>query len=49
VLDAPQLRNNAFARGRAQTRVLDGACVSIDSSGNRISEAERLKKLLEKE
>lgn len=42
ILDAPQLRNNRFARGAIQTRILDGACVSVDGDGHPLSEAERL-------
>lgn len=44
ILDAPHLRNNAFARGDIKT-IIDarGACVSIDpSTGEPIPEAERL-------
>ncbi len=49
ILDAPQLKNNPFARGIAQTRIINGACVSVDEQGRRISEARRIRKLLEKE
>jgi methylmalonyl-CoA mutase cobalamin-binding subunit len=46
ILDAPQLRNNRFAQGKINTRILDGACVSIYPNGTRLSEAERLAKFL---
>ncbi len=42
ILDAPQLRNNRFARGALQTRIIDGACLAVDESGRPLSEAERL-------
>jgi methylmalonyl-CoA mutase cobalamin-binding subunit len=29
LLDAPQLRNNKFALGRVNTRIVDGACVEV--------------------
>ncbi|MCI0519670.1 MAG: methionine synthase, partial [Chloroflexi bacterium] len=48
LLDAPQLRGNRFARGvasKAQTRIIGGACLAIDSSGRPISESERLEQL----
>jgi methylmalonyl-CoA mutase cobalamin-binding subunit len=47
VLDAPQLRNNRFARGQIITRIIDGACVAVDSAGNRLDERERLAALSE--
>jgi hypothetical protein len=47
ILDAPQLRNNAFARGRVNTRIDDrGACVAFDpDSGQALSESERIQRL----
>ncbi len=42
ILDAPQLKNNPFARGEVQTRIIDGACVSVDAAGKRISEKKRI-------
>ena len=45
ILDAPQLRNNPFARGNISTRIINGACVAVDSDGNPISEAQRLEVL----
>jgi len=49
ILDAPQLRNNPFALGQIQTRIVGGACVAIDSSGKPISEEQRLKEFLTQE
>lgn len=46
MLDAPQLRNNPFARGQVNTRIVDGACVAVDESGRPISEVERTVQLL---
>lgn len=47
ILDAPQLRNNRFALGRAVTEIDSrGACVPVDpSTGRAWSEAERLASL----
>ena len=42
ILDAPHLKNNPFAQGAIQTRVLNGACLVTDSAGNPISESTRL-------
>jgi hypothetical protein len=42
ILDAPQLRNNPFAKGTIQTRILNGACCAVDEEGQALSEAERL-------
>jgi methylmalonyl-CoA mutase cobalamin-binding subunit len=49
VLDAPHLQSNPFARGTIQTRIVDGACVVTDSSGNPISESIRIHQLLTEE
>ena len=45
ILDAPHLRNNQFARGEIETRILDGACEAVDQQGKKLSEADRLKQL----
>ncbi|MCS7039274.1 MAG: hypothetical protein NZP34_06700, partial [Caldilineales bacterium] len=47
VLDAPQLRNNPFGRGRVRTAIIGGACVAVDQAGNPLSEAARLRAFLE--
>ncbi len=49
ILDAPHLKNNPFARGMIQTRIINGACEATDSNGKPISESVRLKHLLFKE
>ncbi len=47
IMDAPQLRNNEYARGEIITRVDErGASVVVDSAGKSISERERLKNYL---
>ena len=46
ILDAPHLKNNPFARGVIQTRIVDGACVAIDFEGHPISESDRIDRLL---
>ncbi|MBN1452039.1 MAG: methionine synthase, partial [Anaerolineales bacterium] len=47
ILDAPQLGNNAYARGEIITRSDErGACVVVDGAGKSISEGERLKEFL---
>ncbi|MFH1909046.1 MAG: methionine synthase, partial [Chloroflexota bacterium] len=45
LLDAPHLRNNPFARGEIITRIVDGACVAVDSDGRPLPEAKRLRRL----
>ena len=47
ILDAPQLRNNRFARGEALTRITPaGACISVNPAGQPLSEEARLAHLL---
>lgn len=45
ILDAPHLRNNSFARGEIITRIVDGACVAVDSNGRPLPEVKRLQRL----
>lgn len=45
ILDAPQLKNSAFARGQARTRILGGACLAVDPTGRPLTEAQRLASL----
>jgi hypothetical protein len=47
ILDAPQLRNNPYARGQVMTHIIAGACRAVDSSGRPLSEKERLAALEE--
>jgi len=42
ILDAPHLRGSAYARGDISTRIIDGACLAVDSSGLPLSESDRL-------
>ncbi len=42
ILDAPQLKNNAYAPGKIVTRIIDGACDATDEHSSPISEAKRL-------
>ena len=46
ILDAPQLKNNAFGRGQVQTRIIAGKCLAVDEIGNPLTENERLKRIL---
>ncbi len=46
ILDAPQLKNNAFAPGKVSTRVLHGASETVNAKGDSISEQERLEEYL---
>jgi limonene-1,2-epoxide hydrolase len=45
ILDAPHLRNNQFAMGKINTRIINGACLAIDQSGKHINENDRINKL----
>jgi hypothetical protein len=47
ILDAPHLRNNPFALGRIQTRLVNGACLAVNSTGDPLPEAQRLAPLLQ--
>lgn len=47
VLDAPQLKNNLFARGKVNTRIVRGACLSVNASGKPVSEKYRIDAILE--
>lgn len=45
ILDAPQLKNNRFGWGLIQSRVIEGMCLSVDSSGKPLKEKDRLSNL----
>jgi methylmalonyl-CoA mutase cobalamin-binding subunit len=46
IMDAPQLKNNPFGRGKVTTRIVEGACLAVDpASGRPLSERERLARL----
>jgi hypothetical protein len=42
ILDAPQLINNPYGKGRIKTSIIEGACRVVDDQGNAITERERL-------
>ena len=42
IMDAPQLKNNAFAKGVIKTRIIDGGCTAVDNHGKPMVETERL-------
>jgi hypothetical protein len=48
ILDAPQLKNNPFARGAVRTQIINGMCLAVDSEGHSLSEKVRLS-ILKKE
>ncbi|MFW9930145.1 MAG: methionine synthase [Candidatus Thorarchaeota archaeon] len=44
IFDAPHLKNNKFAKGELQTKIINGACYAWDSTRDRIyDEIERIK------
>jgi methylmalonyl-CoA mutase cobalamin-binding subunit len=45
ILDAPQLLNNKFGRGLVKTRIVNGACVSVDEKAMPLSEGRRISSL----
>ncbi len=49
ILDAPHLKNNPFAMGAIHTRILDGACLTTDPTGEPISEFNRIKNLFKED
>ena len=49
ILDAPHLKNNPFARGIIQTRIINGACEATDSAGNATPEGARIYHLLQED
>ena len=49
ILDAPQLRNNPFACGKIATRIIGGACLAVDPSGQPIDENQRLAQFIQEE
>lgn len=42
ILDAPQLRNNPFARGKNRTGIINGASKELDEQGRHLTEEHRL-------
>jgi hypothetical protein len=50
ILDAPQLKNNPFARGEIMTHITPrGACLAVDESGKSLTEAERVSAVLKEQ
>jgi len=49
ILDAPDLQRSSIAAGVMTTSIVDGACVSVDSSGAKVSEEERVRAILRRE
>jgi hypothetical protein len=49
ILDAPQLRNNPFARGEIKTRIVNGACQVVDGSGKLLPEEERIETIVDQQ
>jgi methylmalonyl-CoA mutase cobalamin-binding subunit len=49
ILDAPHLKNNAYAQGKIQTRIVGGACWAVNSAGEPISETQRHEELFKEE
>ncbi len=45
ILDAPQLKNNAFAPGRSRTQIIDGASVEVDELRRPLNESQRMRRL----
>lgn len=49
IMDAPQLRNNKYAKGEVVTRIVDGTCYAVDpDTGKVLSEKERLATIYER-
>ncbi|UCD97697.1 MAG: cobalamin B12-binding domain-containing protein [Chloroflexota bacterium] len=46
ILDAPQLRNNLFARGEIRSQIIKGANIAVDSNRQQLSEEERISSLI---
>jgi hypothetical protein len=42
ILDAPHLRSNPFARGQVSSRIIEGACLAVDETGDPVTEGNRL-------
>ncbi len=46
IMDAPQLKNNSYAKGLIKTRIIDGGCAVVNEHGQAVSEAQRLQDLI---
>ncbi|MBD3198157.1 MAG: methionine synthase [Candidatus Lokiarchaeota archaeon] len=49
IFDAPHLKNNAFAKGEINTKIIEGYCDSINEKKRKISEKQRISRLLRKD
>ncbi len=49
IMDAPHLKNNPFAQGKIQTRIIEGASTSVDSEGNPLTESDRIYQLFKED
>lgn len=49
ILDAPQLKNNQFARGTISTRIIDGCCKTVNAAGKPIAEKYRIDEITKNE
>jgi hypothetical protein len=48
LLDAPHLKGNKYAKGALVTKIINGACYTIDPENNEIlSEGERIRRIFE--
>lgn len=45
LMDAPQLRNNRFGRGQVRARIINGACIAVDTEGRPIPEKIRIEQV----
>jgi hypothetical protein len=48
IMDAPQLKNNPFGKGNIHTRVINGACKTVNHLGKPTSESYRITNLVQK-
>jgi hypothetical protein len=49
ILDAPHLKNNSYARGTIRSRMVNGACLAVNSKGKPITEINRIQELIKEE
>lgn len=47
IMDAPQLKNNKFAKGTIATRIIHGACKTVSPAGKPVAEKYRIDSLLD--
>ena len=50
LLDAPQLKNNPFAKGEMITRITpEGACIAVDEEGHPLTETQRISRIFKEQ